>query len=91
MYNKKYILEKIEQFHRPNPIYLEMEGRLCYLVYFNVKERGWFLYVNDDTFDYTPHRVHTSIVKDVQYLDNQVIVTTQNTRFTFKLLGELNA
>lgn len=89
MYNKKYRLEKIEQFNRPNYIYLEMEGRLCYLVYFNVGERGWFLYETGDMFDDIPHRVHTSTVKNVEYTrGNQVIVTTQNTRFTFTLINE---
>ena len=89
MYNKKYRLEKIEQFNRPNHIYLEMEGRLGYLVYFNVGERGWFLYETGDAFDDIPHRVHTTIVKDVKYTrGNQVIVTTQNTRYTFVVISE---
>ena len=85
MYNKKYKLEKIEEFGRPNHIYLEMEGAICYLVYLNVGERGWFMYEANDWDNY-PHRVHTSVVKDVQYTDNQVIVTTNNTRLTFVLI-----
>lgn len=28
MYNKKYILEKIEEFNRPNYIYIGVEGRI---------------------------------------------------------------
>lgn len=83
MYNKKYILTKIEEFNRHNPLYDDVEGSTCYLVYFNPGERGWFLWESDIQFDY-PHRVHTSIVKDVSYGERQVIVETQNTRFTFE-------
>ena len=86
MYNKKYRLVDIEEFNRPNHIYLEMRGCICYPAYFNVGERGWFLYESED-YDY-PHRVHTSMVRDVQYTrGNQIIVTTQNTRFTFEPIG----
>lgn len=85
MYNKKYKLEKIEEFGRPNYIYLEMRGCVCYLVYLNVGERGWFLYEAND-WDSYPHRVHTSTIKEVEYTDNQVIVTTNNTRLTFTVI-----
>lgn len=86
MYNKKYILEKIEEFHRHNPLYDNMEGCRCYLAYLDAGERGWFLYHREGEWpNYWPHRVHTSVVKDVQYSDDAVIVTTLNTRFTFKL------
>jgi len=84
MYNKKYRVEKIEEFGRPNHVYLDMEGRACYLVYLNPGERGWWMYIEDDWFG-TPHRVHTSVIKDVEYTDDRVIVTTQNTRLTFRL------
>ena len=86
MYNKKYILNKVEEFTYRNPVHTKMEGALCYLAYFNVKERGLFLYVQPDWYDLTPHRVQTSLVKEVQYIDDRVIVTTQNTRYTFKAI-----
>lgn len=83
MCNKKYKLEKIEEFKHHNPVYDDMLGATCYLAYFNVGERGLFLYEIHDWFS-VPHRVQTSIVKDVEYTrGNQVIVTTQNTRITF--------
>ena len=85
MYNKKYLIEKIEEFGRHNHLYEDIEGRICYLVYLNPGERGWILYESGDFLNY-PHRVHTSIVQDVEYLDDKVIVTTQNTRFTFMLM-----
>ena len=83
MYNKKYIVKKIEQFNRYNPIYENMEGHICYLAFLNVGERGYFLHETGLPYDY-PHRVHTSIIKNVEYVDNQVIVTTQNTRLVFE-------
>lgn len=86
MYNKKYILTKIEEFNRHNPLYDDIEGSTCYLAYLNAGERGWFLYETRDFLNY-PHRVHTSIIKNVEYTDHQVIVETQNTRFTFDLMG----
>ena len=85
MYNKKYVLKKIEEFGRHNTIYDDMEGHICYLAYLNPGESGWFLHESGFWCDY-PHRVHTSIVKDVECVDNQVIVTTQNTRLTFEAM-----
>ena len=90
MYSKKYRIEKIEEFGRHNFIYEDMEGCVCYLAYLNVGERGWFLcdYKNEyfATSKY-PHRVHTSIVENVEYLDDRVIVTTENTRLMFRVEG----
>jgi hypothetical protein len=88
MYNKKYRLESFKEFNGHNSIYAIIMGGVCYLAYFNVGERGLFLC---DTGDYSgiPHRIHTSIVKDVKYTrGNQVIVTTQNTELTFTLIDE---
>lgn len=84
MYNKKYILSKIEEFNSYNMIYDDMEGVICYLAYLNPGERGWFLY-EEKYGSAFPHRVHTSVIQDVKYLDDRVIVETQNTRFTFEV------
>lgn len=85
MFNKKYCLDNIEEFNKHNPIYDDVEGQICYLAYLNVGERGWFLY-EDDWLGC--HRIHTSVIKDIEYTDNQVIVATQNTKFTFTLINE---
>ena len=85
MYSKKYRVEKIEEFHRHNPLYDDMEGNICYLVYLNIGERGWMLYETGAWYD-IPHRIHTSVIEDITYTDDQVIVKTQNTRFTFTLI-----
>lgn len=82
MYNKKYRFEKIEQFHRYNPIYEDMEGRVCYPAYLNEGERGWILYEKEDEWDRTPHRLHLSVIKSVEYFDGLIIITTENTRLT---------
>ena len=87
MYNKKYKLEKIEEFNTPNPVYDGMEGCVCMPAYLNPGERGWLLVIRDDWFDPTPHRLHTSIIQDVEYGDGYIIVKTTNTRFTFRLEG----
>lgn len=93
MYNKKYCLEKIEEFNGHNYIYDDVEGKTCYLAYLNVGERGWFLWEDDDWFGMT-HRIHTSVIKnieyfdDMQYVDDYILVETQNTRLTFKLISE---
>lgn len=88
MYNKKYVLEKIEEFGEHNSIYDDIEGNICYPAYFNVGERGWFLGIEDRGWGEYAHRIHTSTVNDVEYNDNQVIVTTRNTRLTFTLIDE---
>lgn len=87
MYNKKYRVEKIEQFGRFNFVYEDMEGCVAYIAYLNVGDRGWFLY-EDAGWSNSPHRIHTSIVKEIEYTDNLVIVTTENTRLTFRLIEE---
>lgn len=88
MYNKKYKLEKIEEFNGHNPVYEDMEGSTCYLAYLNVGEHGLFLYERNDWLcGPFAHRVRTSVVKDVQYTrGNQIIVTTNNTRLTFTVI-----
>lgn len=87
MYNKKYHIEKIEEYNGHNHIYDDVEGRICYPAYFNVGERGWFLWIEDNWFKEFAHRIHTSIVKNVEYIDDKIIVETQNTRFTFRLIS----
>ena len=88
MYNKKYHIEKIEELNKPNPIYESMEGSLCYPAYFNIGERGWFLCIEDCGWYEYAHRIHTSVIENVEYLDDQIIVKTQNTRFIFRLVSE---
>lgn len=92
MYNKKYVLEKIEEFKHHNSIYDGAEGCVAYPAYFNVGERGWFLYIEDDGWSYKAHRIHTSTVKNVEYFndleyeDDYIIVETNNTRLKFRLV-----
>lgn len=87
MYNKKYTLEKIEEFNEHNPIYDEIKlGDICYPAYLKPGEQGWFLWESSDSFD-SPHRIHTSTIKNVEYTrGNQIIVTTLNTRFIFTVV-----
>lgn len=83
MYNKKYVLEKIIEFNEHNPIYDGMQGCVCYLAYLKVGQRGWFLCEQENWFD-SPHRICTSVIQKVKYAyRNRIIVTTQNTKFTF--------
>ena len=91
MYNKKYCLEKIEEFGRHNYIYDDVEGSLAYPAYFNVGERGWFLYIENVWYESQEfaHRIHTSVVNNVEYTEyGNIIVTTQNTKFTFVLVNQ---
>lgn len=85
MYNKKYTLVKLEEFGKHNSLYDDILDHVCYLAYLNVGERGWFLHETGVWFD-PPHRIHTSIIKDVEYTEDRVIVTTENTRFTFEVI-----
>lgn len=86
MYNKRYILEKIEEFNHYNLVYENVEGSICYLAYLNIGERGWFLYEDNDWLGC--HKIHTSTVQNVEYNDDKIIVETKNTRLTFRLLSE---
>ena len=86
MYSKKYRLTNIitENY---NPIHEGLLEKICYLAYFNVGERGWFLYRTNDWFD-SADRVHTSVVKNIDYTDDQVVVTTLNTKYVFELIKQ---
>lgn len=88
MYNKKYIIEKIEEFNHHNPIYDGVEGRIAYPAYFNAGERGWFLWIEDGWFKGLAHRIHTSAIVSVEYSDDEIVLTTQNTRFVFRLVKD---
>ena len=90
MYDKKYKLEKIEEFNEHNYIYDDMEGNVCYLAYFKEGERGWFLHETNglESLFMSAHRIHTSPVESVEYLEDAVIVKTRNTRFTFRLISD---
>lgn len=84
MHDKKYRLKTIEEFNLHNDIYDDMEGCICYLAYLKVGERGWFLC--ETPYGFSAHRVHTSIIDRVYYWDSEIIVETQNTRFTFVMI-----
>ena len=87
MYSKKYILENIEEFGVHNPVYDDLINAVCYPAYFNVGERGWFLANTNKWFD-KAHRIHTSVIDSVYYLEDKIIVRTQNTKFTFVLVNQ---
>ena len=82
MHNKKYKLDSIKEFGWHNRLYDELTpDAVYYLAYLKPGERGWILWEND-SFG-MPHRIHTSVIADVEYADRAVIVRTQNTMFTF--------
>ena len=91
MYSKKYRLEEVEEFNTPNSIYKDIRGRICYPAYLKLGERGWILYERDDEWLGVPHRLHTSVIKDVDYVIGdvlEIVVTTENTRLIFKEVVE---
>lgn len=86
MYSKKFRLTNIFRTSPYNEdFYKSIKGKACYLAYFKIGERGWFLC--DSEAEYNPvHRIHTSEVKDVKYEENgNIIVTTENTVYTFEV------
>lgn len=85
MYNRRYIIESIEEFGKHNPIYDEVEGCVCYPAYLKEGERGWFLYEPSVPDIAKAHRIHTSVVKSVEYMGDRIVVTTENTKFVFKI------
>lgn len=79
MYNKKYQLVDIDSKNKGRQLYEEALNRICYPAYFVPGERGFFVCC----FAYGTHTVKTSLVKNVEYDDNKIVVTTENTRYTF--------
>lgn len=85
MFNKKYILKSIESEHK-NPMHADILGKVCYLSYLNVGERGWFLCDTEEHID-PVHRIHTSVVKDVKHSrDNHITVITEHTKYVFEVI-----
>ena len=89
MYSKKYRLQSIETANE-NPIHGEILGKVCYLAYFKVGERGWFLCDTEASSDRHVHRIHTSEVKVVEYhtRSHRVIVYTENTKYVFGVVSD---
>ena len=86
MYNKKYRLIEIDRSDENKNVRDDMKNSICYLSYLKVGERGWFLYEADDPI-VPVHRIHTSVIKDVQYtISNQIIVVTENTKYVFEVM-----
>lgn len=88
MYSKKFRLTDIRrQSERNQVFYNSIKGNICYLGFFKIGERGWFLV--DEMRGYDPvHRIHTSEVKDVKYEENgDIIVVTENTTYIFEVEG----
>jgi hypothetical protein len=86
MYSKKYRLINIETSGKANPTHETIKNKICYLAYLNIGERGWFLCDTQEELN-PVHRIHTSEIKDVQYnRDNSIVVSTENTKYTFKVL-----
>ena len=87
MYSKKYRFERIEHFRGLNHTYDDMEGCICYPAYLKVGDRGWILYEREDEYPQWPHRLHTSIVMNVNYVigdELRIVIETENTRLTLK-------
>ena len=87
MYSKKYRLIKVEHFGWHNPTYDNKLGCICYPAYLRIGERGWLLceYKAEDEWMAYPHRLHTSIIKNVEYDRGcRIIVETEHTRLTLK-------
>ena len=90
MYNKKYRLIEIDRPDENKNVCDDMKNSICYLAYLKVGERGWFLYEADDPI-VPVHRIHTSVIKDVQYTrGNRVVVMTENTKYVFEVILDDN-
>lgn len=84
MYSKKYRIEKIEEFNGHNSMYDNAPGCICYPAFLKIGERGWLLYEVklEDEWIAWPHRLHLSVIQNVDYSANQIVITTENTRLT---------
>lgn len=86
MHSQKYRLVKIDT-ERPQLVHTSILNKICYIAYLKVGERGWFLCEVVDEIE-LPHRIHTSEIQNIEYTcDNQVVVSTENTRYVFKVVS----
>ena len=83
MCNKKYRLMNIVT-DKYNPIHEPIIGKICFPAYFNIGERGWFLYKPYDLFDRT-EKVHTSVVEYYIKTPEGFTVQTNNSKYVFKV------
>ena len=88
MYSKKYRITKVES-NKHNPLHEQVKDTICHPAYLNVGERGWILYRPNDVagFDIA-NRLHTSIINNITYEENQIIVETENTKYVLELIEE---
>ena len=85
MHNKKYRLKSIATENMTD-LHKNILGKVCYLAFFRVGERGWFLCDTEELM-HPVHKIHTSCVKDVKYTrGNQVVVSTENTLYVFEVI-----
>lgn len=79
MFNKKYQLVDIVSKKKDVQLHKDALNQICYPAYFVVGESGFFVCC----LTYATHTIKTSLVKNVEYNDNKIVVTTENTRYTF--------
>ena len=88
VYNEKYRVLSVES-KTENPLHDGVrEASFCHMAYLNPGERGWFLYIDRTLVGDFAHRIHTSIIEDVVYDGDKIIVKTMNTVYTFELMRE---
>lgn len=84
VYSKKYVIETIKECREHNPAYENLVGGYCFPAYLKIGCRGWLLCVANNSWDLTPHRLHTSIIKDIKYTEDALIIKSENTEIVLR-------
>lgn len=93
MFDVKYRLVEIEEFNgEHNPLHDDLLGKACYPAYFKPGEHGWMFCEIVEFSDPFPHRIRTSVVRDVTVdRGGGFTVTTENSRMVFREIHEEEA
>lgn len=88
MYSKRYVIENIAEKGEHNPSYDDFIGGYCFPAYLKVGSRGWLLCVKNDSWTLTPHRLHTSIIKNIFCEEDMITVETEHTSLFIREIKE---
>ena len=72
-----------------NPIHDLLINRTCFPAFFKPGEIGWFMvFGHDSCTEMWPDDIHTSVVKEVNFNDSDLVVVTNNSTYTFREINE---
>jgi len=85
----EYIVKIEPKNHKEyNPIHDIVQGSPAVILEARVGERAWFAYKLEEDEFHPWHRVHTSLVENIEELVDKIVLNTENTKYSFVRVKE---